>query len=542
MSRKTYKVLLLVISMVLMLSIFAGCGGTSKEPAEETTKTDTSTPTATPTPEASAPANPYAEPLEFTVFSLDDSPDFQSFPLVKEAQEKFNCKIKIQQVAWDSWGETTRTLAAAKSLPEVIAWYDLNYNEYLKWVEQGIFKAFPDLTEYPNLKKITEDYSIFEKLKVDGKLYAFPKIITSNPWNQYANEMFIYRRDWAKAIGHNYTPVQVMTYDEFVAYLEEVKAKDPGKLGDKLVPLDFTHGGGSWKDFINYQFNGRLTGYKKVDGKYQWGADDPSSLKGIQEVNKLYTKGLLAKDSYADSMSAGTERFQAGMSAVYYSAYVPAGLDELFSKVEDGSLKSEDFGIFMIKQPDGFHAGQKMEWWGAGAFSAECRDAVVERWLALGNWLLEDEQIKKYAFGVKDVDWTEAGGKITVNWKNEDIQAGKPKYYVAIQKFFQKFFILEGIDTWIEGNPLVNSYTVNDLYKTMMTTIETNPSFTPTDYDLAYFTGKKYSESSLSGEINDAVIKSVVSKDPAAEWNKFLEAKRAAAKEILDEINAKFGK
>lgn len=543
MSRIVYKVLLLVFSMALVLNIFAGCSNSSKDPASEgKTQTSEAATKAASTAEATAPVDPYAEFLEFTVFSLDDSPDFQEFPMVKAAQEKFNCKINIQQVAWDSWGETTRTLAATKSLPEVIAWYDLNYNEYLKWVDQGIFKAMPDLADYPNLKKITEDYSIFEKLKVGGKLYAFPKIITSNPWNQYSNEMFIYRRDWAKAMGHDYKPVQVLTYPEFITYLEEVKAKDPGKLGDKLVPLDLTHGGGSWKDFISFQFNSRLLGYKKADGKYQWGADDPSSLKGILELNKLYNKGLLAKDSYADGMSAGTERFQAGMSAVYYSAYVPAGLDELFSKVEEGKLKSEDFGIFCIKQDDGFHAGQKLEWWGAGAFSAECRGQVMERWLALGNWMLEDEQIKEYAFGVKDVDWNEANGKITVNWTSDDIQAGKPKYYIAIQKFFQKFFILEGIDTWVEGNPLVNSYTVNDLYKSMMTTIDTAPSFTPTDYDLTYFTGKKYSESSLGGEINDAVIKSVVAKDPTTEWNKFIEAKRATAKEILDEINTEFGK
>ncbi len=44
------------------------------------------------------------------------------------------------------------------------------------------------------------------------------------------------------------------------------------------------------------------------------------------------------------------------------------------------------------------------EWWGSFAFDNDCRDEVMERWLAVGNWLLEEEQIEKYAYGVEGED------------------------------------------------------------------------------------------------------------------------------------------
>ena len=112
---------------------------------------------------------------------------------------------------------------------------------------RAFFKALPsDLSAYPNLEALTEKYTIFEKLLVDGNLYAFPKIKNNNPYNEYDSYMFAYRRDWANAMGLDYAPVQDLTWDEFKDYLRKVKAEDPGQLGEKLIPFDFENGGNSW--------------------------------------------------------------------------------------------------------------------------------------------------------------------------------------------------------------------------------------------------------------------------------------------------------
>ena len=267
-----------LLALLLTVSAFAGCSGGA----------DASSSSNAGGQETSRDADdPYAEHLSFEIFSIDGAEEMLDYPLVAEACEKFNIDFTVQLVAWDNWDDVTRTLAATDSFPEVIAWYNLNYAEYVEWAQEGIFKALPsDLSAYPNLEALTEKYTIFEKLLVDGNLYAFPKIKNNNPYNEYDSYMFAYRRDWANAMGLDYAPVQDLTWDEFKDYLRKVKAEDPGQLGEKLIPFDFENGGNSWCGFAR-KWNPYISGYEMVDGQYVWGAPDPTTMEASGEIKSL---------------------------------------------------------------------------------------------------------------------------------------------------------------------------------------------------------------------------------------------------------------
>lgn len=495
---------------------------------------------------AMAEENPYAEHLTFTVFTIDGADNMKEWPLVKQAMEKFNFDFDIQLVAWDSWGETTRTLAYTQSLPEVIAWYDLNKEEYLEWVEEGVFKAMPeDMSAYPNLKKLMDTYTCFNEFTVDGKLYAFPKIKNSNPVNLYTTYMFAYRRDWAKAMGYDYAPVQTLTYDEFLAYLRDVKAKDPGQLGDKLVPLDFDNGGNHWALFAQ-QWNQRIASFDIIDGKYVWGPLNETSVDALNAIKTLYDEGLLAMDSYTDSNNAGRERFLAGRSAVLYGNLGATILQNtartLATNVE--GFNEEDLGIICLQAADGtYHVSQIDEWWAAFAFSANCRDEVMERWLAVGDWLLEQEQIETYAYGEKGTDWDyDADGNVVLNWTDEDIAATGSKYYIAQERSFQKYFICEGLEVYLPGNPAYSSYIINDLFTTNMKTWESNATFAATDYNLSNTKNEDYYafRSAVNNNIKEIVIQAVISEDPAAVWSAFVAEHEEEANKIADALTEEF--
>lgn len=56
----------------------------------------------------------------------------------------------------------------------------------------------------------------------------------------------------------------------------------------------------------------------------------------------------------------------------------------------------------------------------------------MDRWLAVGNWLLEQEQIETYAYGVKGEDWDyDADGNVVLNYTDADIAATGSKYYIV---------------------------------------------------------------------------------------------------------------
>ena len=73
-----------------------------------------------------------------------------------------------------------------------------------------------------------------------------------------------------------------------------------------------------------------------------------------------------------------------------------------------------------------------------------------------------------------------------LNYTAEDASAGGSKEYITNQRAFQKFFILEGLDIFLEGNPNTSDYVINDLFKTNMERWDTNPNYTPTNYDINY--------------------------------------------------------
>lgn len=537
------KILSLLLAGAMAAACFSGCTSKPKDDSQKTSSDKGTESVGSTTGEK----DPYAEHLSFEIFTIDGSEEMMEYPLVAEACEKFNFDFKVQLVAWDNWDDVTRTLAATDSFPEVVAWYNLSFAEYSEWVNEGVFKALPsDLSAYPNLNELTEKYSIFEKIEIDGEKYAFPKIKNNNPFNEYESYMFAYRRDWTKAMGLDYAPVQDMTWDEFKAFLEEVKAKDPGKLGDKLIPFDLEHGGNSWAGLAK-KWNPEIAGYKMADGKYIWGAPDPTSLESISEIKGLYKSGLLAADSYTDANNAGKERFLAGRSAVFYGNLGPSVLQETSTQLMANipGFKEEDLGLMTIKMADGkYHVGQMDEWWGAFAFSNKCRDEVMNRWLAVGDWILEEEQIEKYTYGVPEQDWTRgADGTITLNYKPEDAASGGSKEYISSQKPFQKFFILEGLDIFLEGNPFTSDYVVNDLFKANMEQWASNPQYTPNNYDINYFSSQeKDAFASIQAGIKDTYIQAVISDNPESIWNKFIEENKAQAQKACDEINAEFAK
>ena len=524
MRKEWLKKTLLCLLAVMMVFTMTACG-TSKDSKGGTT-------------------GDYSKHLSITVLSIDDSEDFMDWPLVKEAEEKFNFDFNIQQVAYDTWSESLRTLAATDSLPEVIAWYDLpSYSEYTDWAKQGILKALPDdMSAYPELQDLISKHNVFEHLRIDGHLYAFPKINLNDPWYSYDPYVFLYRRDWAKAMGLDYGPVQDMTWDQFVAYLEKVKSEDPGKLGDKLVPLDMDNGGQDWVRFAQL-FNQDINNYAKdASGKYVWGTASDASLSAINTMHSLYTKGLLAKDSYADSLEMGKERFLSGRSAVNFVVNGPGTIMETYRSIKQNfpDFKEEDLGIMTVSINGKYPINELVDYWAAFAFSGKCSDEVMDRWLAIGNWLLEDDQVKEAAYGIKDTDWTEASdGTVTLKYTPDEIVSGADKGYITDEQMFQKFFILEGLDAMLPNNPNVSSYLVNDCLQAALKQFSTAPSLKAIDWDLSFFTGTYLSQyGCLEAMTSTALIQSVVADNPEATWKQFISDNKGTIQTVLDEINA----
>jgi len=386
---------------------------------------------------------------------------------------------------------------------------------------------------------------------VNGRLYCNPKInhnqpIISAAGTHFINDMTKIRRDWALALGYDWGLYQEVDFDEMLSFLRDVRDKDPGEVGEYLIPFDPDGSGQGWVNVVRW-WNGNITEYYKTDdGTYEWGARDPSSLEGIMMLNSMYKEGLLYRDGYADFVAE--ERFQmGGRVAVQYGALavheLTGNANNLMALVP--GFTDEGMGSISIRLPDGkFHHRQMNQYWAAFAFSNHCTEEIMERWLDMGNWLLEEDQVEKYAYGIYGEDWTkDADGNVTVKWAAEDLVRGNSKYYIAGQRAFQKFFMLEGADLWLPGNPALRPILQEGVYLDFfrgLSDIEARGEmvYTPIDFNVQFVEGQNKDQyGAFGGPTRDAVMQAVVSDDPEAVWNTYLNETAPLADAVLAEIN-----
>ena len=134
-------------------------------------------------------------------------------------------------------------------------------------------------------------------------------------------------------------------------------------------------------------------------------------------------------------------------------------------------------------------------------------------------------------------------GTITLNYTAEDAASGGSKDYITNQKPFQKLFILEGMDLFLEGNPSTSQYIIDELFRTNMEKWASAPSYTPNNYDINYFSStEKDAFASILGGTKDNFIQAVISDDPQGMWDKFIQENEAQAAKACEEINAEFAK
>lgn len=137
--------------------------------------------------------------------------------------------FKPEFMAWDAYWQKLPTLAASKTIPDVLQMDAAYIQEY---VSRG---QLADLTDV-DLSGIV-DPGVIENMKIDGKLYGIPLSLNSQGMAYNKEELAQYgiplpHKDW--------------TYDEFFRWAEDAKAKLPeGKypIGDTTT----------WDGFNYYQ-------------------------------------------------------------------------------------------------------------------------------------------------------------------------------------------------------------------------------------------------------------------------------------------------
>jgi putative aldouronate transport system substrate-binding protein len=543
---KFIKTVALVCALLMFVTLFAGCGSGTGTAKDESVTTSTA---STAQAEASTVTDPFAKHFKYTmsVIDADKTGKDQDGKIAANYEwfcKKFNIEFEFLPLTWDNYVDQTRLWLASGGAPDLMMLdiAPVRYAEYLNWVKQGLFKAYPDISKYSNLKQKMDKMVTGQKFIVDGKMYAWPAYIDLEKYNFQQVGGFTYRIDWAEKVGLR-NPNDEYTWDEWLNLVKTVLEKDPqGNGKGKTIGMIGT----DWsfpKDFGPGTLSPNITQYGKgSDGKWAWGPALPESLEAVKLTKKMYDDGLIWKDQIMAKNDDMTNKFYANLLFAQVTGNENVGgldiVQKDYKKANPDADTSKVIGFAFVHGPDGkIMSRQAGDQWSQEAMNAKLDDEKVERWTIALDWMVSDEGYYFRNLGIPETDWTMENGQAVAKWPKDASGNLVNPYansgtwnWVRAAGCSDGFGLIDpGIPQWIKDLVTKASERVN---QPDVNIIKLNP-------DLAFYNGPLYNKvGTKEKEIYQEIAKLMTSKNVEKDWNDWVKSKMVEIQPVLDEMNA----
>lgn len=323
----------------------------------------------------------------------------------KYIEDKFNIEFEPMAVPNNSYEDKLKVTLASGDLPDLILWTKYPDPELNKYVAQGAFLPLDELVQAsPNIMKTPQ--SIFDNVKIEGKLYGVPRTRALN------RSAVMIRKDWLDNLG---LPVP-QTTDELYETAVRFTKDDPDKNGkDDTFGIAFgeniSHMDPLWMAFD------MGAGWRVMeDGTLMSDSITPGRKQALEWLRNLYQDGGLDKDFAVLKNSQVWEKLEGGKAGILiggqtsdYARYV-----ENLAKVDPKA------NLIMIRPPKGPTGvsgfSETSGFFGQWVIPAKTDDEKAQRIMRLLDWMAGDEAYQMKRYGMEGVHHTKsADGKITVN-------------------------------------------------------------------------------------------------------------------------------
>lgn len=267
MLRSLKKITVLLLVVLLVLSIFAGCGqkdgtDTSKTPDKTEDKGKDSASTDDLEIDTS-------EFVEIVWYHLGDPPTNDQLDLAAEEwnkilKEKVNAHLKINFIEWADYLTKYNLMLATGEVLDMIN----TASDWLDMWPNAAKGAFMDITDLlPKYAPITwsevpEEH--WDQCKYKGRIITIPE----NQYTQWVNHGFYYRGDWAEEFGITEPIRDWDTLGEYLQKVKDIKGVIPydvaGSKANELLDYWFW----AHTDSITLEIPGNLFYSKSYDDLY----------------------------------------------------------------------------------------------------------------------------------------------------------------------------------------------------------------------------------------------------------------------------------
>lgn len=307
------KSLVMVLSLAMTMSMFAGCS----KPATKAT-TEVTAENNEPKPELKA------------LVLYKSGMDYNNYPVQKFLEEKTGYKVQYDTLPQDNPMDKLNIIIASAQEYDFITINDRS--RYATYAQQGaLTDVEPLIKQYgPNIIKNNDPLTL-DAVRVNEKLYCVPAQAASGTAKSTGiGGGILVRQDWLTKLGIK-APT---TLTEFTNMLQQFKDKDPNGNGTKNIPFTVDQS----LDLINNGVGGAFgiaTQWVDVSGKLVPRVLMPGFKDYILYLRELYSKGLIDKEAPTNQGSTTKEKFTSGRAGCFIDGWydIPTLMDT-FSKTQ----------------------------------------------------------------------------------------------------------------------------------------------------------------------------------------------------------------
>ena len=463
--------------------------------------------------------------------------------------DKFNYELDVAALNWDNWAERLRIWISSQDMPNV-AVYDYNHPDASSFVDQGLLYKFPAdwKTRWPNVASVYAKTTLGPKIEeiYKGTYFVprarFDKNLPNDPLpNHYSLYM---RKDWAAAVGFPIKTAYTLT--EVMDLASLLKAKDPGKVGAKFIPMSLTPSNAA-RLFLQSNSTNYDTFYKDTDGAYKWGAASNDTLAGLKLWYKAFSTGLLDPEFYLLKSQADRDKFEVTtITGIHFDQLPTMELQtrrDTFTR--NTGLKADEVEHFatVLGLDGNYHQRDLINFWGTVIFSPKVPKAVFERWMDVMDFASTEEGYAMTVMGLPGVDFTkDASGKYVSLLKPGEILTGAP----GVGKYPSMGYILGSVKLWDDfafDHPNVKeSYRKEswNLYKER-SKLSTPQTFIKVDWNLYTFDSRNRRMVNFNYPVEFSNMITTAKSESNLEeiWRAWVAAQNPIIQPVLNELNAK---
>lgn len=420
------KIVCLLLTLVLLLPVFAACNTTPDFEYDEDKYTSDGK-------------------LIVSFFGIDidslQAPTSDTKMVLDYIENKFNVKFDFINGSADGWKTVLNQNIGGGDIPDI--WFhEVDQPQYSKWLKDDILTDYePYLKDYPNLKKAFERYDLDQvRSYLGGGLYGLPLVLDDTVDEDLVNvHAMYYRRDWYDAVvAKGYVAESGKTikdpedptfdYNNFYDLMEAYTKGDPDGNGkDDTYGMVMTKDGGvywwypimSMFDCANMQWY-----YNEETQRLEPYLINEKTKAALDFLAKMYDNGLI-NTSYATTTTTArmkNEFLNGTAGCMVFNAQFEHAVGilqymETFTKNKDGvkikEMKDVVRGMPVVTNVN----GEKKIWghsnkYGYRSINKYCSENKKRKIFEIMEWMLSDEGMTMLNNGIEGTHYHVENGKI----------------------------------------------------------------------------------------------------------------------------------